>query len=217
MENSLITLKDPRSAAAEAFRTLRTNLIFAGLEQPLRTLLVTSPTTEEGKTATLANLAVVMAQGGRKTILVDCDLRRPQLHDLFGLPAAPGFTDWITAGADDAPLALAATGVDGLQLLPAGSPAAIPADLLTSRRLESLIFNLKSQADFVLFDAPPLLAVSDAALLAANLDGVLLVVSAGQTRRDHAQRAKELLEKIRVRVVGAVLTNAAPEDGLGRY
>lgn len=217
MKEALITLKDPRSAAAEAFRTLRTNLIFAGLEQPLQTLLVTSPTLEEGKTAALANLAVVMAQGGRKTILVDCDLRRPQLHELFGLSPAPGFTDWITAGADDAPLPLAATGVDGLQLLPAGAPAAIPADLLTSRRLESLISSLKSQADFVLFDAPPLLAVSDAALLAANLDGVLLVVSAGQTRRDHAQRAKELLEKIRVRVVGAVLTNAAPEDGLGRY
>ncbi|MCS6910409.1 MAG: CpsD/CapB family tyrosine-protein kinase [Anaerolineales bacterium] len=217
MKETLITLKDPRSAVAEAFRTLRTNLIFAGLEQPLQTLLVTSPTTEEGKTATLANLAVVMAQGGRKTILVDCDLRRPQLHELFGLPAAPGFTDWITAGNDAAPLALAATGVDGLQLLPAGSPAAIPSDLLTSRRLEALISNLKAQADFVLFDAPPLLAVSDAALLAANLDGVLLVVSAGQTRRDHAQRAKEILEKIRVRVAGAVLINAAPEDGLGRY
>ncbi|MDW8327734.1 MAG: CpsD/CapB family tyrosine-protein kinase [Anaerolineales bacterium] len=217
MKEALITLKDPRSAAAEAFRTLRTNLIFAGLEQPLQTLLVTSPATEDGKTTTLANLAVVMAQGGRKTILVDCDLRRPQLHELFGLPAAPGFTDWITAGNDAAPLALAATGVDGLQLLPAGSPAAIPADLLTSRRLEALISTLKAQADFVLFDAPPLLAVSDAALLAANLDGVLLVVSTGQTRRDHAQRAKELLEKIRVRVVGAVLINATPEDGLGRY
>jgi non-specific protein-tyrosine kinase len=139
------------------------------------------------------------------------------LHELFGLPAAPGFSDWITVGTDEAPLALAASGVEGLRILPAGSPAAVPADLLTSRRLEALVSNLKSQADFVLFDAPPLLAVSDAALLAANLDGVLLAVSAGQTRRDHAQRAKELLEKIKVRVVGAVLTNAAPEGGLGSY
>jgi non-specific protein-tyrosine kinase len=217
MKDTLITLKDPRSAAAEAFRTLRTNVIFAALEKPLQTLLVTSPTAEEGKTTALANLAVVMAQGGRKTILVDCDLRRPRLHGLFGLPAAPGFTEWITAGTDDAPLALVASGVEGLRILPAGSPVAIPADLLTSRRLEALVSNLKSQADFVLFDAPPLLAVSDAALLAANLDGVLLAVSAGQTRRDHAQRAKELLEKIKVRVVGAVLTNAAPEGGLGSY
>jgi non-specific protein-tyrosine kinase len=217
MKDTLITLKDPRSAAAEAFRTLRTNVIFAALEKPLQTLLVTSPTAEEGKTTALANLAVVMAQGGRKTILVDCDLRRPRLHDLFGLPAAPGFTEWITAGTDDVPLALVASGVEGLRILPAGSPVAIPADLLTSRRLEALVSNLKSQADFVLFDAPPLLAVSDAALLAANLDGVLLAVSAGQTRRDHAQRAKELLEKIKVRVVGAVLTNAAPEGGLGSY
>lgn len=215
-KDHLITLSDPRSAAAEAFRTLRTNLIFAGLEQPLQTLLVTSAAADEGKSATLANLAVVMAQGGRQTILVDCDLRRPRQHELFGLPAAPGFSDWVL-GPADAPAPLTAAGVDGLRLLPAGAPAAAPSDLLSSRRLQALVAGLKAQADFVLFDAPPLLAVSDAALLAASLDGALLVVHAGQTRRDHAQRARELLEKIRVRLVGAVLTHAAGESGLGPY
>jgi non-specific protein-tyrosine kinase len=217
----LITLKDPRSAAAEAFRTLRTNLIFAALEKPLQTVLVTSAAPEEGKSTTLANLAVVMAQGGRKTILVDCDLRRPKQHEIFGVPAAPGFGDWMlraaSTGDDTSPPDAVACGVDGLRLLPAGSPTANPADLLTSPRVQALISILKSQADFVLFDAPPLLAVSDAALLAANLDGALLVVSAGHTRRDHAQRAKELLEKIHVRLVGAVLTNATPEGGIGNY
>lgn len=221
MKDSLITLKDPHSAAAEAFRTLRTNVIFASLEQPLQTLLVTSAAPEEGKSTTLANLAVVMAQGGRRTILVDCDLRRPKQHEIFGVPTAPGFSDWMlgaaAAGDSDSAPETVACGVDGLRLLPAGAPAPNPADLLTSPRIGSLVSSLKSQADFVLFDAPPLLAVSDAALLAANLDGALLVVSAGHTRRDHAQRAKELLEKIHVRLVGAVLTNATPEGGIGNY
>jgi len=217
MKDSLITLSDPQSPAAEAFRTLRTNVIFAGLEKPLHTLLVTSPAAEADKSLTLANLAVVLAQGGRKTILVDCDLRRPHQHVIFGVAAAPGFSEWMTRGEAGSPPVLVSSGVEGLQLLPAGAASANPADLLTSRRLEDLISQLKNQAEFVLFDAPPLLAVSDAALLAANVDGAMLVVSAGTTRREHVQRAKEMLEKIKVRVVGAVLANAASESGLARY
>lgn len=217
MKDSLITLSDPHSPAAEAFRTLRTNVIFAGLEKPLNTLLVTSPAAEADKSLALANLAVVLAQGGRQTILVDCDLRRPRQHEIFGVAAAPGFSEWMTRGEIAAVPVLVSSGVENLQLLPAGTASANPADLLTSRRLEELIAQLKTQAEFVLFDAPPLLAVSDAALLAANVDGAVLVVSAGATRREHVQRAKEMLEKIKVRAVGAVLTNAAPESGLARY
>ena len=211
----LVTLAEPRSPAAEAFRTLRTNVIFSGLDKPLSTLLVTSPAAEEGKSATLANLAVTMAQGGRTTILVDCDLRRPCLHELFGVPAAPGLSDAIVNKVD-AP-ALLPTPVEGLSLLPAGQLPPSPADLLGSRRMESLVANLKSRADFVLFDAPPVIAVTDAALLASLLDGVLLVVSAGQTRREDAQQAKALLQKINVRLVGTVLTNAPVDRRLQRY
>ena len=211
----LVTLADPRSPAAEAYRTLRTNVIFSGLDKPLSTLLVTSPAAEEGKSTTLANLAVTMAQGGRTTILVDCDLRRPCLHELFGVPAAPGLSDAILNKVE-AP-ALLPTEVEGLSLLPAGQLPSSPADLLGSRRMESLVTNLKSRADFVLFDAPPVIAVTDAALLASLLDGVLLVVSAGQTRRDDAQQAKALLQKINVRIVGTVLTNAAVDRRLQRY
>ena len=156
-----------------------------------------------------------MAQGGRKTILVDCDLRRPRQHEIFGVPAAPGLTSMILDAQDDP--ALAATEVENLWLLPAGPLPPNPADLLSSRRMESLISTLKSQADIVLFDAPPILAVTDAALLASKLDGVLLVVSAGRTKREHAQRAKELLEKIHVRLVGAVLTNAQVDTSVSAY
>ncbi len=213
--DKLVTLGDPRSPAAEAFRTLRTNLIFSSLDRPITTLLVTSAAPDEGKSVALANLAVTMAQGGRKTLLVDCDLRRPRQHELFGVPDRPGLTTMILDNVDEPPLA--ATGVENLALLPAGPLPPNPADLLSSRRMELLITNLKSRADIVLFDAPPVISVTDAALLASKLDGVLLVVSAGQTKREHAQRAKELLEKINVRLVGAVLTNAAVDTSLSAY
>jgi len=215
VKETLITLADPRSPLAEAYRTLRTNLMFSSLDRPITTLLVTSPVFEEGKSLTLANLAVTMAQGGRSTILVDCDLRRPHQHDLFGLSAEPGLTTMILENREEPPLA--PTGVENLWLLPAGPLPPNPADLLSSRRMESVISNLKSRADIVLFDAPPVIAVTDAALLASKLDGVLLVMSAGHTRREHAQRAKELLEKINVRVVGAVLTNANVDSRLSAY
>ncbi len=213
--SQLVTLSDPRSPMAEAFRTLRTNLMFSSLEHPLTTLLVTTPAAEEGKSTTLANLAVSLAQGGRQVILVDCDLRRPRQHELFGVPAAPGLSNAILDKVDAPPLV--ATGVDGLALLPAGAVPPNPADLLGSRRMEAIIANLKTRADIVLFDAPPVIAVTDAALLASKLDGVLLVVSAGHTQRDHAQRAKDLLEKIHIRIVGTVLTNAAVDRRLSAY
>jgi len=216
MSNSpLITLADPRSPVTEAFRTLRTNLIFSSLDHPLTTLLVTSATPEDEKSLTLANLAVTMAQGGRRTILVDCDLRHPRQAEIFGVAAQPGLTELILGGSDQP--ALAATGVEGLQLLPAGALPPNPADLLSSRRMEAAIAALQAQADVVLFDAPPVLAVTDAALLASKLDGVLLVVTAGQTRREHAQRAKDLLEKIHVRIVGTVLTNATVDRSVSTY
>jgi capsular exopolysaccharide synthesis family protein len=211
----LITLADPRSPMAEAFRTLRTNLMFSSLDRPLTTLLVTSAASEEGKSTTLANLAVTLAQGGRKTILVDCDLRRPHQHVIFGVPGEPGLSNMMLDKLDPPPFA--STGVEDLLLLPAGTLPPNPADLLGSRHMEAIIAKLKAQADIVLFDAPPVIAVTDAALLASKLDGALLVVAAGQTRREHALQAKALLEKIHVHIVGTVLTNASIDRSLSAY
>jgi capsular exopolysaccharide synthesis family protein len=213
--HALVTLTDPRSPAAEAFRSLRTNLMFSSLERPLTTLLVTSTAADEGKSTTLANLAVTLAQGGRKTIIVDCDMRRPHQHEIFGVPLEPGLSNMMLNNQERPPLV--ATSLEGLSLLPAGTPPANPADLLGSRQMESIIANLKSRADIVLFDAPPVMAVTDAALLASKLDGALLVVSAGQTRRDHALQAKALLERIHVHIVGSVLTNASVDRRLKSY
>lgn len=212
---SLITLTDPRSPISEAYRSLRTNLSFYSLDNPIRSLVVTSPAKAEGKSTTIANLAVTMAQSGRKTILVDCDLRRPSLHTLFDLRAEPGLTNIILT--DEAELPLQETGVGNLWLLASGPKPPNPADLLGSRKIDQLLKKLNEKADIVLFDAPPVIAVTDAAVLGAKVDGVLLVVSAGQTRRDHAERAKELLEKAKVRIIGAALTNAPKDSSLGDY
>lgn len=212
--DSLITLANPRSPAAEAYRTLRTNLMFSSLDKPLTTLVVTSPAPDEGKSTTLANLAVTLAQGGRRTLLVDCDLRRPSQHEIWGLPNSQGLTSLVLDGDDPK---LAQVGIENLWLLPSGPLPPNPADLLGSRRMDEAIAALKARADIVLFDAPPVVAVTDAALLASKLDGVLLVVSAGRTRREHAERARELLEKINVRIVGAVLTNAPLDATMSAY
>lgn len=212
---SLITLTDPRSPVSEAYRALRTNLQFYSLDTPIRSLVVTSPSGDEGKSTTIANLAVTMAQSGRRTILVDCDLRRPSLHTLFDLPMEPGLTNLILEEGEG--LALQETAVANLLLLASGPKPPNPADLLGSRKLDSLIARLQEQADIILFDAPPVIAVTDAAVLGSKVDGVLLVISAGKTRRDHAERAKETLAKARVRIVGATLTNAPKDTAVGEY
>ena len=212
---TLITLTNPRSPVSEAYRTLRTNLSFYSLDNPLRSLVVTSAAPEEGKSTTIANLAVTMAQSGRKTILVDCDLRRPSLHTLFNLENNAGFTNMMLDENAAAPLQK--TEVDNLWVLTSGPKPPNPADLLGSRQMDRVIETLAGQADLVLFDAPPVVAVTDAVVLGAKVDGVLLVVSAGKTRREHAEKAKQILEKANVRIIGVTLTNAPKDTSLSDY
>lgn len=212
---SLITLTDPQSPISEAYRTLRTNLSFYSLDNPLRSLVVTSPAVGEDKGESIANLAVTMAQSGRKTLLIDCDLRRPVLHDFFSLKNDDGLTTMILNDAEVPPLQK--TNVENLSLLTSGHKPPNPADLLGSKKVDQLIINMTKQFDFVLFNAPPVVAVTDATILGAKVDGVLLVITAGKTRRDHAEKAKEMLEQAHVRVVGVALTNAPKDSSLGDY
>lgn len=213
---TLITLRDPRSPAAEAYRTLRTNIQFSSLDRPIKTLLATSTAADEGKSTTVANLAVTMAQAEQRVILVDCDLRRPSLHTLFSLPNEVGLTSAILDQQQNG-LPLQETGVPGLSLLTSGPLPPRPADLLGSRRMEALITQLSAAADIVLFDTPPVIAVTDAAVLATRLDGVLLVLEAGKTRRDRAREARRRLEKVNAHIVGVVLNNARMESSYGYY
>jgi protein-tyrosine kinase len=214
---NLITLTEPRSQAAEAYRTLRTNLTFAALDNPIETLVVTSAAPDEDKTKILANLAVTMAQSERRTILVEADLRRPGLREVFGVDSERGLTSMIVedAALDNPPLV--ETGVENLWLLPSGPLPPNPADLLGSQRMEQAIDALKTRADVILFDAPPVASVTDAVVLGTKVDGTLLIVSAGRTRREHIERAKELLERVHVRIVGTVLNNAPRGIALGGY
>ncbi|MEP7292460.1 MAG: CpsD/CapB family tyrosine-protein kinase [Chloroflexota bacterium] len=212
----LITLNDPRSSAAEAFRSLRTNLMFTSVEHPIDTLLVTSAALSEDKSLVLANLAVTFAQSGNKTILVDSDLRRPAQHEIWGVSNDRGLTTMmLEEGAMSVP-PLVQTEVNNLLLLPSGPLPPVPADVLSSQRMSDVIGVLKARAHYILFDAPPVLAATDAALLGAKLDGVLLVVRVGATRRDQTARAKQALERVHVRVLGAVMTNA-PRETMGSY
>ncbi len=214
---TLVTLTDPESAAAEAYRTLRINLQFTALDTELRSLLVTSPGPGEGKTTTLANLAVTLAQVDQRVIVVDCDLRRPQLHQLLGLDNSLGLTTMMLEDELLASPPLQDTGVAGLSALTSGPLPPRPADLLGSKRMQQIIATLCDQADIVLFDAPPVMSATDAAVLATRVDGVLLVISAGETKREHATGALERLQKINANVLGAVLNNAATDVSLTGY
>ena len=178
-------------------------------------MVVTSPSPNEEKSTAVANLAVTLAQSGKRTILVDCDLRRPSLHTLFDLEAEPGLTNYILGESEELPLQ--ETAVENLWLLSSGQKPPNPADMLGSQKLDQIISTLVDKADIVLFDAPPVIAVTDAAVLGAKVDGVLLVLTSGRTRRDHAERAKETLEKAKIRIVGAALTNAPKDSAVGSY
>jgi protein-tyrosine kinase len=208
----LITLTDPRSAAAEAFRTLRTNLMFSSLEKPITTLLVTSPAQSEDKSLLLANLAATFAQSGNKTILIDGDLRRPAQHTIWGVKNERGLTTMTLEDAAMSTPPLVETEVENLWLLPSGPLPPVPSDVLSSQRMTEIIGVLKARAHYLLFDSPPVLAATDAALLGSKLDGVLLAVRAGHTRRDHTARARQALERVHVRILGAVLSNASGEE-----
>ncbi|MBI5302354.1 MAG: CpsD/CapB family tyrosine-protein kinase [Chloroflexi bacterium] len=217
MTDTLITLANPRSPISEAYRTLRTNLEFTSLDKPICSMVVTSAAPEEGKSTTLANLAVTIAQAGKRVILVDCDLRRPSLHRVFDAKNAPGFTDMMRDDALMKNPPLQETQVPALRLLASGTIPPNPSELLASRRMSDVIAALQQHADVILFDAPPIIAVTDAAVLASKVDAVLLVLSAGKTRREHARKAKQLLDKVNARLIGTVLNNVKGEASLYQY
>lgn len=208
----------PHSAAAEAYRMLRANLRFASLDRPLRTLSVVSAEPGEGKTTTAANLAVALAHAGQRVILVDADLRRPRLHTVFGLSNNLGLTTALLPDGGSLAAHLQATAAPGLRLLTSGPQPPNPAELVGSERMAALLADMQQQADVVILDTPPVLAVADAALLAHASDATLLVVDAQNTRRRAVQAAVALLATAGAQVAGVVL-NRLPLNGetYGQY
>ena len=215
--NKLIAITQPRSPTTEAYRVLRTGIQFSSVDRPDKaSLMVTSANPAEGKSVSVANLAIVMAQAGHNVLVVDGDLRRPVQHKLFGLRNNSGLTRLLLEldidGSDNEILvsilrAVQPTTIDGLHVLTSGPIPPNPSELLGSQKMEDFITRLKSDFDIVLFDSPPVIAVTDAAVLSNKVDAVFLVLSAGQTNRDALYRTKLLLENVDANVVGGILNN----------
>lgn len=216
-ESPLVAARHPRSPISEAYRILRTNLQFFSLDKPLKTLLVTSASPMEGKSTTIANLGVVMAQAGLSVIIVDSDLRRPTLHKIFGLNNNRGLTTALLPEGGGLDGNLQQTDIENLKVLTSGPIPPNPSELLGSHRMRQLIDQLKSTADAVIFDSPPALAVTDAAVLANELDAVLLVVDAGKTRREVVQHARDILAGVGATILGAALNKLSERGGAGYY
>ena len=213
----LITLTEPKSAASEAFRTLRTNIQFAGLDQPCRTILVTSAGPEEGKTTSAANFGVVAAQAGSRVCVVDSDLRRPTLHRLFKLSNTRGLTTALVEGLSFAEVAQPTT-VPNLSILTSGPLPPNPAELVGSHRMRECLHAAAESFDLVLCDSPPLMAVGDASALAALCDGVVFVIRAGKTPNDVLRRVVDQIESVKGRILGVVLNRVDPRrDGYYYY
>lgn len=181
----------------------------------MRLIQVTSPTTGNGKTTTIANLAVVLARAGQQVAVVSCDLRRSRIHDFFGVPGSVGFTSVLVGNT---PLSQAFQAIPGearLELLPSGAPPPNPSELLASRRGAEVIEAIGEKYEVVLIDCPPVLPVTDAAVLSARVDGILMVVMAGTTTGKQLTRTVQLLRQVDAPLVGVVLNGAPPEDAYG--
>jgi non-specific protein-tyrosine kinase len=213
--SSVVMLSDPRSAAAEAYRSLAASLQFANPDRSVQTIGVTSAAAAEGKSSTVANLAVALAEGGRRVIVIDADLRRPGLHALFGVEAGEGLSTVLLG--DRAQLPLVDTPAVGVRLLASGPVPANPLEVLASERFDHVLAQARAQADFVLVDTTPAGALADAAVLARRVDGVLLVVKTGRTRRDLARRARDQLERVNANILGVVLVDVTGDDALYKY
>lgn len=214
--DKLIAIKQPLSPIVEAYRVLRTNLQFSSVDKPAKTLVMTSPGPSEGKSISVANLAVVMAQSGLKVIVADTDLRRPVQHKIFNLPNRYGISDAILKPNPGLKEHLQDPGIENLRVITSGILPPNPAELLASERMKLLIEELKKEADVVLFDSPPSLVVTDAAILGTLVDGVVIINDVGRTRSNEARRAVEELTRVHTNLLGIVL-NRLSIGGSGYY
>jgi capsular exopolysaccharide synthesis family protein len=214
----LVTLQLVHSPATEAYRVLRTNIQFSTLNIPSpQLLLVTSASPGEGKTTTACNLAITIAYAGKQVILVDADLRRPSVHRFLGMYNQVGLTSLLLDDTLAVEAALLETPVVGLKMMPSGPLPPNPADLLGSEPMQRRFEQMKELADVIILDSPPILAVADATILGALCSGVILIVDAGRTRSQVVRRAKDALDQLNLRVIGAVLNKLTPRGTRGYY
>ena len=205
---TLITALDPRSPASEAFRSLRLNLKYSSVDKPIRSLLVTSPSPSEGKSTTATNLSIVLGQGGQEVIVIDGDLRKPKVHKTFGLPNRSGMSDLFIESVDALPEMLQKyEGVENLSILVSGPMPPNPSELLDSDKAKQIIQAAADSADFVMVDAPPVVAMTDALALSQHVDGVIVVIRAGSTKRSAVDMAVGRLRSVNANLLGFVITD----------
>jgi capsular exopolysaccharide synthesis family protein len=218
--NSLVTIVDPASVASEAYRSLRTSLLYAVVDKPLKVVLLTSPGPGEGKSTTCANLGTVLAQAGNNTLMIDADLRRPSLHKFFGARNFRGLMNVLT---DDNELSeVLVEPLPGLKVAPTGPIPSNPSEILGSNRFAHLVEAARKEFDYVLIDSPPVGLVPDPVILATQADGVLLVLDAQGTRKDALRKGIRSLESVGANVLGTVMNNLeegknAGYDGYAAY
>ena len=217
MLKHLVSLKNPKSRSAEAFRTLRTNIQFSSLDNELKSIVVTSSGSGEGKSTILSNLAITMAESGKRVIIVDCDLRKPSIHKKMGVTNSVGLTNVLVQNMlkEDC---IVESPVKNLYILTSGPVPPNPAELLGTKKMRDFIEELKNEFDVILIDAPPVLAVTDAQILSTIADGVIFVASYGEAQKNALVDAKQLIDKVGGKIIGIVF-NKVPEEvsGYGKY
>jgi receptor protein-tyrosine kinase len=208
---------DAQSHASEAFKALRTSLLFSTIDQELKELVVTSAELGEGKSRTAANLAIVLAEAGHKTLLIDADFRRPSQHRIFGRIRNVGLSNLILQDATENEAITAVEGVPYLWLLTSGPTPPNPSELLGSARMLELVAKLRNYFTYVIVDTPPVNAVTDASILAAAANGTLLVVEQGRTTFPNLQHAKQMLDRVGAHTLGVVMNKVRPSSGSYAY
>ncbi len=211
----MITKKNPRSPISEAFRTVRTNIQFSSIDKNMKKILVTSSMPGEGKSTVISNLAIAIAISGKSVILVDMDFRKPKLHRYFDLSNEMGLTN-ILAGQWILSDIVESTDTPNLSLITTGPKPPNPAEIMGSNRMGEFLSEVEGAYDYVLIDSPPLLAVTDAAVLSTKVDGTILVVESGKTEIDHAEEALKSLQNVGANVIGIIL-NKVKLDGSRKY
>ncbi|MEJ2495722.1 MAG: CpsD/CapB family tyrosine-protein kinase [Ignavibacteriaceae bacterium] len=212
-----IVSKSPDSIPSEAFRALRTRVQFSRIaKSSLKTILVTSAAPQEGKTTVSINLAGSFAISNKKTLLIDCDLRKPKLHHIFHEQRVPGLIDYLFGDVELQDI-IKRTEVNNLHFIPTGTIPPNPAEMLDSEQMRSLLARFRDQYDLIVVDSPPIIAVTDSEVLSGMVDGTLLVVSADTTEMDLMERASELIRQENTQFLGAVLNNFSYKSGYGSY